>query len=575
MDSKKPSRLLVITAAVFSRPPLAAFIVGSSIHLFSMLNASLVGTDYIAGLMTSIEQAPFYGMGKFLIPFIVPGIVTLIGKHLSRHRQQELIGLFPEMNPDIVLKVNEQGDINYANPSASAMLQKLNFEGRDLDVLLPPEYKDHVGNVRGIDTKIHTTHSVGGVDIEYTIRGKEGNPSVFISGHDATHLHDLQRHLNETQSRSEQLTDFFGATLAECAEQESIFKNAQEGIIKTLMSSENINSELWPTHVFLAEFKDGLLRGHVYRGSKDDLIKMPEEVIIDPSKDHYVVLQNIGHLYWSNWEDEGGSIEPFQERFHPTVRKHIGTIARFATYNTGRVALVAYYQGRKITELDAKVLKGLAVYASGLHRISQEQASTEEAFIYTVNSLARASEANDEDTGDHIVRINEYSRAIAEAMDLPDEFVRTIHYSAQMHDVGKIHVNPAILKKPGKLTDEEFAEMKSHPVYGAKILGDSKRLSMAAEIALGHHEKYNGRGYPNGLSGEDIPLSARIVSITDVYDALRQARVYKPAFSHEKAMEIITKGDGRTDPAEFDPKVLAAFVSINAEMARIFDQSEI
>ena len=264
-------------------------------------------------------------------------------------------------------------------------------------------------------------------------------------------------------------------------------------------------------------------------------------------------------------------MESFQDRFHPFVRDKIGTIERFATFNSGRIALIAFYKGRKLTDFDAKVLKGLAVYANGLHRIAHEQKQTEQAFEYTVNSLARASEANDEDTGDHIIRLNEYSRALATQMKLPDDFIRTIHYSAQMHDVGKIHVNPEILKKPGQLTQEEFHEMQSHPGYGAKILGDSPRLAMAAEIALGHHEKYNGNGYPFGLSGEEIPLSARIVALADVYDALRQKRVYKPAFSHEKTMDIICNGDGRTNPNEFDPKVMKAFKEIEIEMAQIFD----
>jgi HD-GYP domain-containing protein (c-di-GMP phosphodiesterase class II) len=141
-----------------------------------------------------------------------------------------------------------------------------------------------------------------------------------------------------------------------------------------------------------------------------------------------------------------------------------------------------------------------------------------------------------------------------------------------MHDVGKIHIDPAILKKPGKLTDAEFKIITTHPIIGSKILGDSPYLAMAAEIALNHHEKFNGKGYPHGLKGEEIPLSARIVAIADVYDALRQERVYKPAFSHEKSIQIITEGDGRTSPEDFDPDVLQAFIKSGNKLREIFEK---
>jgi response regulator RpfG family c-di-GMP phosphodiesterase len=199
-----------------------------------------------------------------------------------------------------------------------------------------------------------------------------------------------------------------------------------------------------------------------------------------------------------------------------------------------------------------------------------ESRESEQAFRYLVAALARASEANDEDTGAHITRINEYARVLAEALGQERAFVDTIHYSAQMHDVGKIHVHPDILKKPGSLSDDEYEHMREHCTYGAHILGDSPRLAMAREIARYHHEKFNGRGYPEGLKGEAIPLSARIVALVDVYDALRQPRVYKSAYSHARALEIITRGEQRTRPDEFDPAVLDAFMRVEATMDAIY-----
>jgi HD-GYP domain-containing protein (c-di-GMP phosphodiesterase class II) len=185
------------------------------------------------------------------------------------------------------------------------------------------------------------------------------------------------------------------------------------------------------------------------------------------------------------------------------------------------------------------------------------QNQTEEAFMISIETLARAAEIHDEDTGNHIIRVNEYSYFMAKELGQSQEFCDEIRYSAQLHDIGKMSVNTAILTKPGRLTHEEFLEMSQHPVYGYELLSVSPRLEMSADIALSHHEKWGGGGYPHRRKGEEIPLSARIVAVADVYDALRSERPYKPAFNHRKTMQILTKGDDRLDPAEhFDPQLL-------------------
>jgi HD-GYP domain-containing protein (c-di-GMP phosphodiesterase class II) len=141
-----------------------------------------------------------------------------------------------------------------------------------------------------------------------------------------------------------------------------------------------------------------------------------------------------------------------------------------------------------------------------------------------------------------------------------------------MHDVGKIYVDKAILTKKEKLTDEEFEHIKSHTIHGEKIIGESEYLRMSSEIARNHHERYDGTGYPDGKKGEDIPISARIVSLADIYDALRSERSYKPGFSHEKSYKIIAKGDGRVEPQHFDPIVLEAFKKIHGDFKKIYEE---
>ncbi|PCJ60265.1 MAG: two-component system response regulator [Planctomycetota bacterium] len=198
-----------------------------------------------------------------------------------------------------------------------------------------------------------------------------------------------------------------------------------------------------------------------------------------------------------------------------------------------------------------------------------------EAFNYTIEALSRAAEACDEETGNHIVRVNEYSYTLAKDSGQDEDFCNEIRCFAQMHDVGKIHVPMSILNKKGSLSKEEFVEIKGHPIYGAKIIGESEQLRMAKEIALYHHEKWDGSGYPSGISGKEIPLSGRIVAITDVYDALRSERSYKPAFDHKKTMTIFKDGDDRLDPEKhFDPELLSSFLSNNEKYESIFESLE-
>lgn len=194
----------------------------------------------------------------------------------------------------------------------------------------------------------------------------------------------------------------------------------------------------------------------------------------------------------------------------------------------------------------------------------------EETAIETIHRLAAAAECRDQYTGSHILRVSRYAEVTARKMDLNSGFVKAILYAAPMHDVGKMAIPDKVLMKPGKLNNKEWEVMQQHTTIGAKILhgSDQDYMKMAEEIALTHHEKWNGTGYPQGLAGEQIPLSGRIVAVADVFDALISERPYKPALPIRESFTIIKNERG----THFDPSVVDAFIGMKQEILSILEQ---
>ncbi|WP_316977285.1 HD domain-containing phosphohydrolase [Shumkonia mesophila] len=196
------------------------------------------------------------------------------------------------------------------------------------------------------------------------------------------------------------------------------------------------------------------------------------------------------------------------------------------------------------------------------------------ARIESLETLAIAAEHRDNETGAHIRRIGAYARVLAEGLGWQREGVEQVGMAAQLHDIGKVGVPDRVLLKPGPLTAQEWATMKKHTEIGGRIIGVSKGDAMqcAARIALSHHERWDGSGYPYGLSGAVIPIEARIVAVCDVYDALRSRRPYKPAIEHREVVATILEGDGRTRPEHFDPDILNLFARKASRFAELYDR---
>lgn len=233
---------------------------------------------------------------------------------------------------------------------------------------------------------------------------------------------------------------------------------------------------------------------------------------------------------------------------------------------------LALQDARKFLEKQNEILE------EQVEQRTRQLAALQDAIIIAMASLA---ETRDNDTGHHIRRTQHYVRELAVCLrdqpkfvgQIDDGFISTIYKTAPLHDIGKVGVPDRILLKPGRLTPEEFEEMKKHTLYGRDAIIAAEKsmdapenfLLTARDIAYCHHEKWDGTGYPQGLAGEGIPLSARLMAIADVYDALITKRIYKDAMPHEDAVKVIEAGKG----THFDPEVVDAFTSIKDRFAAI------
>jgi HD superfamily phosphodiesterase len=289
------------------------------------------------------------------------------------------------------------------------------------------------------------------------------------------------------------------------------------------------------------------------------------------------VDQNIGIVGWvfSNRKPLIVNSPYSDPRFNPETDKKTGYRTKsiiavpLITYSGNAVGVLEGINknGEGFTDDDLEFARVLAVQAANAIENAILYEELKKAQEEIVMRLSIAAEFRDSTTYNHLVRMSLYSYLIAKEMGFDEEWCEKLKLAAPMHDIGKLGIKDTILLKPAKLTDEEFEEMKKHTIYGYEILKDSTIdiLKMASNIALCHHEKYDGTGYPRGLKGEEIPIEARIVAVADVFDALTSRRPYKEPYEIERAVEIIEKDSGK----HFDPKVVQAFKKALPEIIKI------
>jgi len=261
---------------------------------------------------------------------------------------------------------------------------------------------------------------------------------------------------------------------------------------------------------------------------------------------------------------------PSARPVHPSVKSEI-LVPLFQSGEEEGVLEIAFDRVSRKDPFLIETLVPVASYLGALVHGEKMRREVEASYSYLAEKLQFVTGIHHDETESHIARIGEYCRVLAGELGRSQAEQEKIALFARLHDIGKLKVPREILSKPGKLTAEEFRVITGHPAWGADILGDAAWLAMARRICLTHHEKWDGSGYPRGLKGRQIPWEGQVTALADVYDALRSCRAYKPPFSHEQAVEIITRGDGRVEPGHFSPEVLQAFSRHRKTFREIFE----
>jgi putative two-component system response regulator len=435
---------------------------------------------------------------------------------------------------DGILTLGEAGRIESFNRSAEQMLGYAEHEvvGQPLELILT-RGEDLVSAVAWPSEGLLTLPSTSGVQIEVECRRRDG--SSFPAEVNVSEMQVGQRRITVACIRD--ISDRVEAAGRERRHAETLRRDAQrdraafdEAPIGSIIASSNGQVERVNQAIcaMTGYTPDELIGTHLLE------LTQPE----DGSK-----TQRIGESVLSGMT--------------PTVRYEKRYVLRDGSVLEAYIALTAIHDDDdQIVQLFAQI-----VDVTAARRTARE---LKQAQVEVLDRLAAAAEFRDDDTGQHTRRVGELSVAIARVIELPTTQLELMRLAAPLHDLGKIAVPDAILGKRGKLTEDEFKQMQAHTTIGATLLagGDNLLLQMAEEIALTHHEKWDGSGYPAGLVGDAIPIAGRIVAVADVFDALTHSRPYKAAWSNTDAIIEMTSQAGR----HFDPDVLAAFLDVLREL---------
>ena len=446
-------------------------------------------------------------------PRIVAGVIYDITRRKLGEQTNRLLAKLPFTNPDSVMIMNLDLNIIYINPAGQQQF------GEKMHAMFPPELKERLYTAYN-NKRVETIQYVMD-DHTYLLKIKplSGEKQCMVIISDISNVvqivNERNLYFNALQWIKQALfiTDKEGYIVHVNHEFEQLYGYTEEEMIGKNPNVLNAGKETYSNFGFSEKEYRTLFR-EMWTALKDESVGKWEGKVINRSK--------TGKLMW--------------------VRS---------------VTNAVFNEKHQITHF-------VSMPIDITTNLSKENNMKRDLY----NSIAELAELRDNETGAHMRRVGIYSKLIAKGLGLPDKFCDDMEVFAPMHDIGKVGIPDNILLAKRKLTDDEYEAMKRHTLFGYNIVRKNKDMSLVSQITLSHHERYDGKGYPYGLAGEDIPVAARIVALADVYDALRSKRPYKEPWTHEEAMEHIVDSSG----GHFDPKIVNVFVKLNEKFRRIFDE---
>ncbi|WP_266188156.1 HD domain-containing phosphohydrolase [Cetobacterium somerae] len=499
-------------------------------------------------------------------------VTTLAVPKIQRKLYKDLKKYFEEMSPEVLKNMISDSRKEYYKDKFKD--KYINLKNKSIDVVFPTEKSNYplyyIENSEEKGLAIEYLKDVGdilGVKIRKIFYSKDEdwkNSDITIASTVESSIRDNENYTNPYYT----LTPI-------------IFNRKEEGFINNLVEARKKRFAVVENSYYMDYLRKFLKEENfIYAKDIDETIEKVRKKEADYSISDYKTL--INKLYNNGYDKEikiAGILDKkydvsmvVNEKEHELYEALKDISASFLNENMSK----NIYLEKNSYETDNS--KKFLIFSIGILFVSlillykgkkslTEKRKYEDLMLSLVSSLEAVNQFNDLETGNHIKRLNLYSELLANKLGCNKKFCEEIGRVASLHDVGKIGIDRSILKKPGKLNEEEFKIIKEHPEIGYEIIKKSGVSLMAENIARYHHEKWNGKGYPRGLKGLEIPLEARIVSIVDVYDALRQKRVYKDGFTHEKAIEIIRSESGKS----FDPNVVKVFLENEFKFERLFN----
>ncbi len=498
-----------------------------------------------------------------------------LGKYRDRLRS---MAMFPDSTGDFIMEWEKDHGITYYNRAVKNFLSSNGNRRLKPENVLPEDFENHLEKLVGTRQTLRRVETnLSGRTISYSFIPYESDDSrVMILGRDVSGARRLETEIDNAYDRTRNILDLIEGILREMR-----FMDLEEEVDVRPAVSHFIREEgeilsQCPSHVFIArENPEGMLQGSLFEKKIGDVHPAAPQKTFHPVELRRLTSDRSDLVYASR-DPQRQDRETFQELFPAYFTENIPSLENYVACRINGDPgglMLAFNYPEPVSKYDSETIRGLAVALGALFSTRSQFREKVETQFTLIAKMAELVEERDRETGEHLRRVANYCRIIADELSgmprykdiITPEFIKKLYRSSPLHDLGKVGVPDAVLQKPGKLNDREYEIMQKHTIIGGKLLEGPKYLEMARDIAYFHHEKFDGSGYPYGIRGYEIPLSARIVAIADVYDAMTSDRVYKEAFSHERTKKLISICSG----GHFDPDVVEAFMTREQDFIKI------